>query len=99
MFSRYLDSASEIMAAIGGQRNLANHMHNLSQNIRRAITQHGIVNDPTYVQVYAFEVDGFGSGIALAPFLSSVEIVTDDGGGQRTEWTTQTSPPSSARHS
>jgi hypothetical protein len=99
MFSRYLDSASEIMAAIGGQRNLANHMHNFAQSIRRAITQHGIVNDPTYGQVYAFEVDGFGSGIALAPFLSSVEIVTDAGGGQRTEWTTQTSPPSSARHS
>jgi meiotically up-regulated gene 157 (Mug157) protein len=68
MFSRYLDSASEIMATIGGQRNLANHMHNFSQSIRRAVTQHGIVNDPTYGQVYAFEVDGFGSGIALTSF-------------------------------
>jgi meiotically up-regulated gene 157 (Mug157) protein len=61
MFSRYLDSASKIMAAIGGQRNLANHMHNFAQSIRAAITTHGIVSDDTYGQIYAFEVDGFGS--------------------------------------
>jgi meiotically up-regulated gene 157 (Mug157) protein len=52
------------MAAIGGQRNLANDMHNFAMDIRTAITTHGIVNDPTYGQVYAFEVDGFGSGKA-----------------------------------
>jgi meiotically up-regulated gene 157 (Mug157) protein len=63
MFSRYLDSASSIMADIGGQRNLANHMHNFASSIRDAIITHGIVNDSTYGQVYAFEVDGFGSGI------------------------------------
>ena len=62
MFSRYLDSASTIMAAIGGQRNLANHMHNFATSIRAAITTHGIVTDPTYGAVYAYEVDGFGSG-------------------------------------
>lgn len=61
MFSRYLDSASNIMAALGGQRNLANHMHNFATSIKSAITAHGIVNDPTYGQVYAYEVDGFGS--------------------------------------
>ncbi len=37
-------------------------MHNFSLSIRNAITQYGIVNDPQYGQVYAFEVDGFGSG-------------------------------------
>lgn len=62
MFSRYLDSTSQIMANIGNQRNVANHMHNFSANIRNAITKYGIVNDPVYGQVYAFEVDGFGSG-------------------------------------
>jgi meiotically up-regulated gene 157 (Mug157) protein len=63
MFSRYLDSASNIMAKIGNQRNVANHMHNFSVSIRNAITKYGIVNDPVYGQVYAFEVDGFGSGM------------------------------------
>jgi hypothetical protein len=68
MFSRYLDSASSIMAAIGGQPNLANHMHNFATSIRSAITKYGIVTDPTYGQVYAYEVDGFGSG--MLPFSS-----------------------------
>lgn len=63
MFSRYLDSASEIMAATGSQRNVANHMHNFAASIRDAIKKYGIVDDPTYGQVYAFEVDGFGSGV------------------------------------
>jgi meiotically up-regulated gene 157 (Mug157) protein len=70
MFARYLDSASTIMAAIGGQRNLANHMHNFATSIRSAIATYGIVSDPVYGQVYAFEVDGFGSGMPSLPFLS-----------------------------
>jgi uncharacterized protein len=72
MFSRYLDSASQIMAAIGGQRNVANHMHNFAQSISAAITQYGIVNDPTYGQVYAYEVDGFGSGMLFLPSFSHI---------------------------
>lgn len=71
MFSRYLDSASDIMAAIGNQRNLANHMHNFSNSIREAITKYGIVNDPVYGQVYAYEVDGFGSGMLSITFPKS----------------------------
>jgi meiotically up-regulated gene 157 (Mug157) protein len=71
MFSRYLNSASQIMAAIGGQRNLAYHMHNFAQSIRAAITTHGIVNDPVYGEVYAFEVDGYGSGNILQPLMIS----------------------------
>lgn len=65
MFSRYLDSASTIMAGIGNQRNLANHMHNFAGRIRDSITKYGIVNDPTHGKVYAFEVDGYGSGMLL----------------------------------
>ena len=65
------------MAAIGGQRNLANHMHNFATSIRAAITQYGIVNDPTYGQVYAFEVDGFGSGMFAFPPTSLSPPSTD----------------------
>ena len=61
MFARYLDSASEIMAKIGNQRNTANHMHNFAGRIRAAISQYGIVTHPKYGQIYAFEVDGYGS--------------------------------------
>ena len=65
MFSRYLDSASKIMATIGSQRDLANHMRNFSKSIREAINKHGIFDDPVYGEVYAFEVDGFGSGASF----------------------------------
>ncbi|KAH6719287.1 hypothetical protein DL95DRAFT_432171 [Leptodontidium sp. 2 PMI_412] len=84
MFSRYLDSASNIMAAIGSQRNLANHMYNFAGRIRDAITKYGIVNDPTYGQVYAFEVDGYGSAnrmddanipsLLSAPFVGYLNV-------------------------
>lgn len=60
------------MANIGSQRNLANHMHNFAGRISDAITKYGIVNDPKYGQVYAFEVDGFGSGeTSIFSLLSS----------------------------
>jgi uncharacterized protein len=61
MFSRYLDSASEIMAKISGQKSTAKFMHNFAQSIRAAIYSHGIVNDATYGDIYAYEVDGFGA--------------------------------------
>ncbi|RFU36274.1 hypothetical protein B7463_g19, partial [Scytalidium lignicola] len=61
MFSRYLDSASTIMAAIGGHAALAQEMKSFAASIRQAITKYGIVNDPNHGNVYAFEVDGFGS--------------------------------------
>lgn len=72
MFSRYLDTTSEIMAQIGNQRNLANHMHNFSQRIRDGITEYGIVNHPKFGQIYAFEVDGFGSRMFLPSVFCSV---------------------------
>ncbi|CZT00058.1 related to Meiotically up-regulated gene 157 protein [Rhynchosporium agropyri] len=84
MISRYLDSASTIMAGIGNQRNLSNRMHNFAGSIRDAITKHGIVYDPVYGQVYAFEVDGYGSAnrmddanipsLLSAPFIGYLNV-------------------------
>ncbi|KAM3086907.1 hypothetical protein ACMFMG_001027 [Clarireedia jacksonii] len=61
MFAKYLESCSTIMGRIHGQQNLANHMHEFASSIKAAISKYGIVNDPTYGKVYAYEVDGFGS--------------------------------------
>ncbi len=44
-------------------------MHNFAGSIRTAITEYGIINDPTYGQVYAYEIDGFGSGTHHSFFL------------------------------
>jgi meiotically up-regulated gene 157 (Mug157) protein len=62
MFAKYLESCSTIMGNIDGQQSLAFHMHKFASNIKAAIIKYGIVNDPTYGKVYAYEVDGFGSG-------------------------------------
>jgi meiotically up-regulated gene 157 (Mug157) protein len=66
MFSRYLQSASEIASGLG-QTTLANEMQSFASSIRQAITQWGIsaltspVLNVGQNNVYAFEVDGYGS--------------------------------------
>lgn len=61
MFSRYLASAAEIVSQLDGQSALAAEMSAMSSSLRDAITAHGIVTVPKYGQVYAYEVDGYGS--------------------------------------
>ncbi|MCJ1375141.1 hypothetical protein MMC20_006375 [Loxospora ochrophaea] len=61
MFARYLSSASQIMQNIGGQPDLANNMSTLASQLRSAISSYGIVSDPKYGDIYAYEVDGYGS--------------------------------------
>ncbi|CAD6503241.1 BgTH12-02908 [Blumeria graminis f. sp. triticale] len=61
MFASYLESASNIMAAHGAQEQLSTRMSDFSRRIRDAISKHGIVNDAKYGDIYAYEVDGFGS--------------------------------------
>jgi hypothetical protein len=47
------------MAAIG-QDSTAKSMHKFAQSVKSAIQKYGIVNDGTYGEIYAYEVDGFG---------------------------------------
>lgn len=84
MFSRYLSSTAEIMAALEGQAELAAQMSSMADSIRAAIQAHGVITDPnTGSQVYAYEVDGFGSAVVMddanipsilsAPFLGFID--------------------------
>ncbi|KAK7530105.1 hypothetical protein IWX49DRAFT_595222 [Phyllosticta citricarpa] len=61
MFSRYLESAANIVAALqnppGG---LEEEMRDMAASLRRAISRYGIVDGSTG-QIYAYEVDGYGS--------------------------------------
>lgn len=59
MFSRYLESAAEIMSCIGGQDDLAGRMSSLATSLRSAITANGIVHTQNGSQIYAYEVDGY----------------------------------------
>lgn len=86
MFSRYLGSAAQIMAALGeaAPAGLADQMTALSESIRAAIAQYGVVtNANSGQQVYAYEIDGFGGTILMddanipsllsAPFLGYLD--------------------------
>ena len=61
MFCTFLNSTAQIMKALNGQTTLANEMLAMSKALRTAIDRYGIVNDPSYGDMYAYEVDGFGS--------------------------------------
>lgn len=86
MFSRYLASAAQIMAALGdaAPAGLADSMTALADSVRAAVETHGVVtNANTGQQVYAYEIDGFGGTIIMddanipsllsAPFLGYVD--------------------------
>jgi meiotically up-regulated gene 157 (Mug157) protein len=62
MFSAVLNTSATIMSHIEPlPGNLTNWMRSMSVGINRGIEKHGIVNDPKYGKIYAYEVDGYGS--------------------------------------
>ena len=63
MFSAYLASTAKIMGKVnmGNSAILSQRMSSLSNSLRDAIETHGTVDHPKYGNIYAFEVDGFGS--------------------------------------
>lgn len=84
MFSRYLESTADIAAALDGLGELAAEMRSMSASVRAAVQAHGVITDPnTGTQVYAYEVDGFGSAVVMddanipsilsAPFLGFLD--------------------------
>ncbi|KAL1387440.1 hypothetical protein HDK64DRAFT_274583 [Phyllosticta capitalensis] len=61
MFSRYLDSAANIVAALRSPpAGLEQEMRDMAASLRRAITSYGIV-DSQNGRIFAYEVDGYGS--------------------------------------
>ncbi|KAK5081102.1 hypothetical protein LTR70_008609 [Exophiala xenobiotica] len=59
-FATHLNGTSYIMSQLG-QADLAAQTKSMSDSIRAAIEEHAVVNDKTYGQIYAFEIDGYGS--------------------------------------
>jgi meiotically up-regulated gene 157 (Mug157) protein len=79
MFSVALNSSAEIMAKLPDKMELANEMKKMATAIRKGIEKYGVVRDPEYGEIYAYEVDGYGSAnlmddanipsLLSAPFL------------------------------
>ncbi|KAF2011840.1 glycoside hydrolase family 125 protein [Aaosphaeria arxii CBS 175.79] len=62
MFSAALNATVPIMSYIEGKNlNLTKQMRAMSRGIRKGIEAHGIVRDPVHGDIYAYEVDGYGS--------------------------------------
>lgn len=61
MLATYLASTSQIMTKLGNNTDLANRMSSLSSSLRTAISDWGVVQSRTNGEIYAYEVDGYGS--------------------------------------
>ncbi|KAK8034641.1 Meiotically up-regulated protein, partial [Apiospora rasikravindrae] len=77
MFSSYLGRCAEIMAQLDGA--LSKQMSDMAASVRAGIEQHGKTSVEGFGDVYAFEVDGFGSvnmmDDANVPSLLSAPII------------------------
>jgi meiotically up-regulated gene 157 (Mug157) protein len=59
MFARYVKATAEIMRTI--DEDTAAEMEDIANGIEKGIQDYAIVNHPQFGDIYAFEVDGFGS--------------------------------------
>lgn len=77
MFSSYLGKCAAIMADI--DLDLSQRMGDLATNVRNGIEAYGKVQHPAYGQIYAYEIDGFGSSNLMddanVPSLLSAPII------------------------
>jgi meiotically up-regulated gene 157 (Mug157) protein len=64
MMSVELGRAAKIVRQVG-KNTLADTLENWSRKIREGIWEHGVVNHKKYGEVFAYEVDGYGSSIIM----------------------------------
>lgn len=65
MMSVQLRKIAQVIKAAGGRDYLASELQQRGQKLARAVREHGIVHHAKYGDVYAFEVDGYGSQILM----------------------------------
>ncbi|WP_158828590.1 glycoside hydrolase family 125 protein [Mucilaginibacter lacusdianchii] len=56
-----LKQAAEMMSAVAKDPNTSNELTALANEVQQALKEHAIVNHPKHGNVYAYEVNGFGS--------------------------------------
>lgn len=59
MFASNLEGCAKIMKDIDGD--LASQMEDMAASIRQGIKEHAVVKHPKHGEIYAYEVDGYGS--------------------------------------
>lgn len=61
MMSVELQGIAKVLQAAGGHDSLASELQDRGEKLAAAVREHGIVTNGKYGEVYAFEVDGYGS--------------------------------------
>ena len=64
MMAIELKRTAQVLRSLG-KSNLAKTLEKKGEDLERAIWEHGVVNHKKYGQVFAFEVDGYGSAIIM----------------------------------
>lgn len=64
MIAVELKRTAEIIKA-AGKEDLAKDLLERAESVERGVWEHGVVNHKTYGQVFAYEVDGYGSSIIM----------------------------------
>ncbi|KAJ5585023.1 uncharacterized protein N7459_004823 [Penicillium hispanicum] len=65
MMSVQLQKIAQVLKAAGGHDDLATQLQERGEKLAQAVRENGIVDHPKYGDVYAFEVDGYGSRILM----------------------------------
>lgn len=60
-----LKKTAAVIRAAGGKADLAKELEDRGDRLDKAVKEHGIVSHAKYGDVYAFEVDGYGSRILM----------------------------------
>jgi meiotically up-regulated gene 157 (Mug157) protein len=65
MMSVELKRTADVLSKMGGNEELIQRLRSLSERIAKGIWEHGVVHHKTYGDVFAFEVDGYGSSVLM----------------------------------
>ncbi|KAL2011294.1 hypothetical protein VTN00DRAFT_4012 [Thermoascus crustaceus] len=79
MMAVQLKKTADVIEAAGGKKDLVNKLRERGENLEKAVWEHGVVNHKKYGDVFAFEVDGYGSHILMddanVPSLLSLPLL------------------------
>lgn len=65
MLAVQLKKTAQVVKAAGGNNGLVEKLLQQGQDLEKAVWEHGVVKHPKYGDVFAFEVDGYGSRILM----------------------------------
>ena len=65
MMAVQLKKTAEVVKAAGGGSELVQRLQKLGQDLEKAVWEHGVVKHRKYGDVFAFEVDGYGSQMIM----------------------------------